>query len=497
MLLKTRIFVLLSIVLIGFFLSTGHIIAITSVRLFEDSIATRANSMENAFLSLIEQEKKQISTSVKDYAFWTEMGEFGVIKRDKEWLRENLYPWVKEHFGYELVLLIDKNKEIISGSSDLGINLEEAIPSDKSIGSGFYLSKEGLIIYASSGIFDNDGRRFYNAFLLFGKVIDQGILNSWKKVLQTDIYLSTQIRDYTTNANITKTTFRDGEKIKYQNGYITVNVPIVERDKVLGNFYIYKYDDTPIKLRRMFIFNTISFILLGLSISILMTRFLILRIFKPLDLLKSKAEEISDGRYEVSLDIFGNDEIASLAKSFNKMVSKVKDRETALALAKEKAQEISYTDDLTAIPNRRYMEEYINYLIDSRIRFSLVFLDLDRFKSVNDFLGHQKGDEVLHNIAKWFKSKLREEDMVVSRYGGDEFCIILVGADKEKAHQIIKRLYDSFHEEDFYREEISISFSYGIATFPDEAESLDELLNMADKRMYEMKETKRKNFSLE
>lgn len=109
MLLKTKIFVLLSIVLVSFSLFFGHLIAYTSSRLLEDSISARAESTRNAFSSLIEQEKEKLSRSVRDYAIWKEMGEFGVEKEDKDWLRENLSPWVREHFGYDLVILIENN----------------------------------------------------------------------------------------------------------------------------------------------------------------------------------------------------------------------------------------------------------------------------------------------------------------------------------------------------------------------------------------------------
>ncbi len=489
MLLKTKIFIMLSIVLIGFSLLFSQIISYASNRLLEDSIATRANSIETAFSSLIEKEKEQLSISVRDYAFWEDMGEFGVKKRDIEWLKENLSPWVKEHFGYDLVVLIKDDGEIIINDSSIETKLNEIIPDDRSGKTEFYLSNEGLVLYSSSGVFDSEGEEFYSAFLIFGKVIDEDVLKNWKDILQVDIILSTQFKKYSTESSLGEISFEDKKTFKYHNGYVIVNIPVVEDNKLLGNFYMYKLDDTPNRMHRTFLTHTISFIIAGLIISILMSRFFISRIFKPLDIFRTDVEEISSGRYDIYLDISGNDEIASLARSFYKMVSRIKERETALDSARKTAQKISYTDDLTSIPNRRYMEEYVEYLINSGIKFSLVFIDLDKFKSVNDFLGHKKGDEVLHNIAKWFRDKLRRGD-IVARYGGDEFCLILVDVDKEEAKHIVQRLYNSFHEEDFYMEEIPVSFSYGIACYPDDADDADELINLADKEMYGMKENK-------
>lgn len=347
---------------------------------------------------------------------------------------------------------------IIVKDTDLELNVKEMLPSSKLGNTGFYLSKEGLVLYSSSGVFDNEGEKFYDAFLIFGKLIDEEVLRRWKDILQADIVSHTQSKKYSTNQNLNEVSFEDERIFKYENGYIIVSVPVREGNKTLGNFYIYRYDNTPNRIYRAFLTNTISFILFGLIVSLIITRFLISKIFKPLEIFKKEIEEISEGKYDLSLNTTGNDEIASLSRSFCKMVSKIKERESALDLAKRKAQEISYTDDLTNIPNRRYMEEYIQHLVNSGIKFSLVFIDLDKFKAVNDILGHRKGDEVLHSIAKWFKSKLRKED-IAARYGGDEFCLILGDADKEKAKSIVQRLHNNFHEEDFYMEEIPVSFS--------------------------------------
>ena len=490
---KRKIFIILFLTLIGFSSLTGYTIFSNTRKILYESIRSRATSIKDGFLYLVAQEKVRLSHNVEDYAKWTEMGEKGVREEDREWLRENLEPWARQHFGYELVILVKSNGKVISKGKSPEISVEELINTDGTTKSGFYLCKDGLILFSSSGVFDNDGINFYNAYLIFGKLVTEEILRSWKSVLQTDIVLSIPSRIYTTNPNLKEANIGP-ESYGYQSRYITVSIPVIEGDRELGRFYLYREDNALYNIYRSFIISTVLSIVSGLLIAIILARFFILRVLSHLDSFRKKAEDISRGRYESFIEIKGDEEIASLARSFNEMISRIKERESALELARLRAREISYTDELTNIPNRRYMEEYVTKLIDLGRKFSLVFLDLDGFKKVNDILGHQRGDELLHNIAKWFRTNLRETDMVVSRYGGDEFCLILVGADKKSSERIVERLYKRFHEEDFFTEEIPISFSYGIASYPDDADNMYGLLNIADREMYKMKEN-RKRFS--
>ncbi len=484
---KRKIFIILILTLIGFSLFTGYIIFSNLKLILHDSISARANNTREGFSYLISQEKLRISNTTIDYANWTDMGERGVRRKDKNWLRENLDPWIRRNFGYELVILVKSNGEIISKGISPDVPIKELISTDGTIKSGFYLSDNKVIIYSSSGVFDNSGENFYNAYLILGKIIDEKMLLNWKNIIQADIVLSAGNTIYSTNPSINIAKIED---YGYKGGYIVVKVPIIENAIEIASFYLYKYDSALHNVYRTFLISTFLSISLSLLVAIMLLRFFIARIFVPLDILKNRVESFKEGKYDLIIDIRGDEEIRDLAKSFKELISKITERESELESAKLRAQQISYTDELTSIPNRRYMEEYISQLINSKKEFSIVFLDLDGFKKVNDILGHQRGDELLHNIAKWFKKNLREEDMVVSRYGGDEFCLIFVGADKERAEYILQRLYKNFHEEDFFKEEIPISFSYGIASYPKDGSSMYELLNLADKRMYQMKQNK-------
>jgi diguanylate cyclase (GGDEF)-like protein len=118
---------------------------------------------------------------------------------------------------------------------------------------------------------------------------------------------------------------------------------------------------------------------------------------------------------------------------------------------------------------------------------SLVFLDLDRFKEINDTLGHPAGDRVLQRLGAVLRESLRGSDLA-GRMGGDEFAAYLVESDEEAGGRLVARLNDRV-DELISAEELPVqcSFSAGIAHFPDEAADADALFRLADRRLYEAK----------
>jgi diguanylate cyclase (GGDEF)-like protein/PAS domain S-box-containing protein len=149
-------------------------------------------------------------------------------------------------------------------------------------------------------------------------------------------------------------------------------------------------------------------------------------------------------------------------------------------------------DALTGLPNRRMFQNSLNHEIKNSKRQSsllvLMFLDLDKFKEVNDTLGHDKGDLLLIKAAKRIAGCIRDTDMV-ARLGGDEFTVILQNLDKisnaEKvAYKIINTLSQPF---DLEGNAVSIGVSIGITIYPNDAGTLEELMNNADQAMYQAK----------
>lgn len=150
-------------------------------------------------------------------------------------------------------------------------------------------------------------------------------------------------------------------------------------------------------------------------------------------------------------------------------------------------------DSLTHLYNREYLNDIGKTLLEEAKRENLtiavIFIDINNFKPVNDIFGHEKGDEVLKEVAKELKSSFRSYDVVI-RYGGDEFVVLFkVPQEKFNLNDILdsvdKRIRNKLKE-------YKISLSYGIATTK-ESLDLDKLIEIADERMYEDKKRKKAN----
>ncbi len=148
-------------------------------------------------------------------------------------------------------------------------------------------------------------------------------------------------------------------------------------------------------------------------------------------------------------------------------------------------------DQLTGLLHHQTFLRELDLELERAARYghgvALVFLDLDRFKEINDTLGHPAGDRVLQRLGELLRDSLRGSDLA-GRMGGDEFAACLVEADEEAGSRLIARLNDRV-DESVAAEELPLqcAFSAGLAHFPDEATDADALFRLADQRLYEAK----------
>lgn len=158
-------------------------------------------------------------------------------------------------------------------------------------------------------------------------------------------------------------------------------------------------------------------------------------------------------------------------------------------------RDLALRDDLTKAFNRRFFESYLDEEIERTRRygsvFSIIFLDLDDLKTINNKYGHLVGSRVLQEVAKRVLLAVRTIDKVV-RFGGDEFCIILPETDKDQATSVAMRVRKSMSHSAFRIEpdiEVQITASFGIASYPNHALTKEGLIRQADEAMYRVKST--------
>jgi len=166
----------------------------------------------------------------------------------------------------------------------------------------------------------------------------------------------------------------------------------------------------------------------------------------------------------------------------------------ALAVAQLRHQELvtklSYEDGMTGLPNRRRFFEEIEksvYAYDRyKTPFTVIYLDMNNLKYINDTFGHDAGDEALLTIAAYLKKATRQSDLP-ARLGGDEFAILYPYMDHKSAQTKIAELKLLFANLQLKQADAAFSLAVGGASYPDEAADADTLLSLADDRMYKHK----------
>lgn len=163
----------------------------------------------------------------------------------------------------------------------------------------------------------------------------------------------------------------------------------------------------------------------------------------------------------------------------------------------QRLKERAVRDSLTGIYNYAYLHAFLTRELARARRYkrplSVVMLDIDDFKRYNDTHGHQNGDKVLKSFAKTLQANTRLVD-IAARYGSDEFVLVLPDTDHTKAASIVERMREGLEREKFFNEPDGgpLSFSFGITSYPSEAEDENELIRIADRKLYKAKKVRQR-----
>ncbi len=237
------------------------------------------------------------------------------------------------------------------------------------------------------------------------------------------------------------------------------------------------------RVSNAFLILALIAIVLSVIGSILIAR----NITRPINKLAEAARVIQAGNYEHRVDVNQKGEIGALASSFNHMLDGIVSRE------KENLR-LAFEDNLTTLPNRAMFHDRLTQAVMLAKRtaqpLSVMMLDLDRFKYINDTLGHPVGDLVLKQVAVRLRGLLRESD-TVARLGGDEFAVLLPSGDPDHANKVARKILQTLETPIIVeRQPIDIGTSIGIVYCPEHGDDADSLLRRADIAMYAAKRAK-------
>ncbi|MCB9885675.1 MAG: EAL domain-containing protein [Planctomycetes bacterium] len=238
---------------------------------------------------------------------------------------------------------------------------------------------------------------------------------------------------------------------------------------------------------------------LGLALALGASLFLARILVRPIRSIQRVTDRIAAGDTELRLDESRNDEVGDVARSFNRMLDNLQRSVAERARVESRISHLAFRDSLTGLANRRLLKEQLSQALqrsrERQSQIAVVFLDVDRFKNINDSLGHSAGDTLLlgvacrlHACVEAFGSFEAGDDRaaLLARLGGDEFTLVLTDVeDREQVTAIAESILATFATPCEVRgHEVAVSASLGIAMAPFDGEDVETLLRHSDMAMY-------------
>ena len=291
--------------------------------------------------------------------------------------------------------------------------------------------------------------------------------------------------DSAATASVARQAPRDGHQFALALGDESMRALYVslldDSGQQLGVVLMRSFDEAVAPYRRLQL-TLLGLTLLGVAIFALGSVLAAKRISEPIKALSASARRLGHGDYDTAVKRTSDDEIGDLAQAFEAMRRGIQDRE-------RQVHRLAFWDPLTGLPNREQFCEKAQEQLNALDRPSAVLmLDLDRFKLVNDVLGHPVGDRVLCRVAQRLQQLCEGDPQCLARLGGDEFALLLTDADAAAAFAMARRIQHDFElPMDLEDQTIDLGTSIGIALHPLHGRDAGSLLSRAELAMYAAK----------
>lgn len=446
---------------------------------------------------IIKQEENNLQSLLIDWGKWDDTYKF-INEPTEEYIESNLLEDTLENIKLKSIIYLDNDKNIIyfkENNTEQEISrifIKKLIENNKNF-EKTDAQKTGLLSWLGKfyivGILDvtsSDKESKSNGYLVMIREIDEKLLNDIEKITSVNIKFKEAQEEK----------FKQNDDIKYinsDNALISYNKNNSETDKVIKDI---NRNDTIVMTTSnpnysedniSYFFTNFIFQFLGLiAIIIVFNTFMINKyILKRIFSLTSFIDKVSETKdTSLTISLPGNDEINKLADRTNKMLS-------TISLANKEILFLSYSDKLTGLKNRAHMERMFDALDNNKDnKYHIIMGDLNGLKLTNDALGHVEGDKLLYLISKIITENCKDDD-IVSRWGGDEFVILVLNKDDDYVVNLIKSIKDKCEKEMDFHFKISIAWGYAKPDY--ENSNTEAVMSLAEQRMYRNKLMKDKS----
>ena len=319
------------------------------------------------------------------------------------------------------------------------------------------------------------------AWVCMGFVIDETVLTEVRRLTALDVSLSSASAG---RSAAVITTLTQSQRSADPDTYQTLSHELRTADNSRVNTVLQRSLDEARQPYTQLELQIAALSSMALIVALFAAIFFSRGVSKPLEQLAASAQRIEHGDYSTPIDLRQHDEIGRLATAFDQMRTGIAEREEQIRVQ-------ATHDALTGLPNRVLFLDRLQHAIENAKRsgdlVAIIMMDLDRFKDVNDTLGHHFGDELLHEIGRRLSQTLRGSD-TVARLGGDEFAVTFIAGGASRAEETAQRIRSAL-KSPFVLAGVSIEVdaSMGIALYPLHAPDAETLMKRADVAMYDAK----------